>query len=309
MNYYERHLGDYARDAGHLTMLEHGAYTLLLDRYYTTEQGIPADQAHRVCRARTRDEKEAVDTVLAEFFTLSDGVWRNGRAEREVAKMQAKVKAAQENGKRGGRPKRTDKEPGGNPVGFGSVAQPKAHQSPDTSHQNTSVKVGEFSTTDAPWAQFPTDPPGDAEQAPGPSLAGRACLALRGANVHDVNPAHPDLLRLLAAGVKPEDIGATAAELVASGKPARMAYVLRTVESRMQQAAQRPAIEAAPAPDPMAWADTRAGVEAMGCRLGIGPFVELDHSTGRAIPFIAFRRRVLDAWRNQNPPDEMEAAA
>ena len=89
MNYYERHLGDYARDAGHLTMLEHGAYTLLLDRYYTTEHGIPADQAHRVCRARTRDEKEAVDTVLAEFFTLADGMWTNGRAERELADYRA----------------------------------------------------------------------------------------------------------------------------------------------------------------------------------------------------------------------------
>jgi uncharacterized protein YdaU (DUF1376 family) len=33
VNYYERHLGDYAKDAGHLSMLEHGAYSLLLDRY------------------------------------------------------------------------------------------------------------------------------------------------------------------------------------------------------------------------------------------------------------------------------------
>ena len=59
MNYWERHIGDYARDAGHLSMLEHGAYTLLLDRYYSTEQPIPKDQAHRICRARTRDEKLA----------------------------------------------------------------------------------------------------------------------------------------------------------------------------------------------------------------------------------------------------------
>lgn len=84
MNYYERHLGDYARDASHLTMLEHGAYTLLLDRYYTTEQGIPADQAHRICRARSRDEKEAVDTVLAEFFTLRDGVHHQKRVDAEI---------------------------------------------------------------------------------------------------------------------------------------------------------------------------------------------------------------------------------
>ena len=48
MNYYERHLGDYAKDTAHLTMIEHGAYSLLLDRYYGTEQGIPADQRARI---------------------------------------------------------------------------------------------------------------------------------------------------------------------------------------------------------------------------------------------------------------------
>lgn len=133
MNYYERHLGDYAKDAGHLSMLEHGAYSLLLDRYYTTDQPIPQEQAHRICRARTRDERAAVDTVLAEFFVLIDGAWTNGRADREITKMQAKVKAAQENGKRGGRPKRTKDEPSENPVGSDWVTQTKAHQSPDTS--------------------------------------------------------------------------------------------------------------------------------------------------------------------------------
>jgi uncharacterized protein YdaU (DUF1376 family) len=51
MNYYERHLGDYAKDTGHLSLLEHGVYTLLLDRYYATESGIPEDQGHRIARA------------------------------------------------------------------------------------------------------------------------------------------------------------------------------------------------------------------------------------------------------------------
>lgn len=88
MNYYERHLGDYAKDAGHLSMMEHGAYGLLLDRYYTTEQPIPAEQAHRICRARTRDEKAAVDAVLAEFFTLAGGAYTNKRADQEIAKFQ-----------------------------------------------------------------------------------------------------------------------------------------------------------------------------------------------------------------------------
>ena len=33
MNYYKRHIGDYAAKAGHLSPLEHGVYTLLIDAY------------------------------------------------------------------------------------------------------------------------------------------------------------------------------------------------------------------------------------------------------------------------------------
>lgn len=93
MNYYERHLGDYAKDTAHLTMIEHGAYGLLLDRYYGTEAGIPADQVHRVARARTREEKSAVDVVLEEFFQLVDGLWINRRAEEEIRRERKKRSA------------------------------------------------------------------------------------------------------------------------------------------------------------------------------------------------------------------------
>ncbi len=143
MNYYEHHLGDYSKDTAHLTMIEHGAYRLLLDRYYGTEQGIPADQVHRIARARTKDEKAAVDVVLSEFFQLVDGVWINRRAEEEIAKAQVKINAAKENGKKGGRPKKvkpgseneTQPKPSGFLLGSENETQPKALQSPDTSHQ------------------------------------------------------------------------------------------------------------------------------------------------------------------------------
>lgn len=96
MNYYERHLGDYAKDAGHLSMLEHGAYSLLMDRYYTTEAPIPADQAYRLTRARSKDEQEAVDAVLGEFFTLAVDGWRHSRCDAELAKYLDKQDAKAE---------------------------------------------------------------------------------------------------------------------------------------------------------------------------------------------------------------------
>lgn len=168
MNYYERHLGDYAKDAGHLTMLEHGAYSLLLDRYYATEQGIPAEQAHRVCRARTDDEKAAVDIVLAEFFALEDGAWKHSRVEREISKMQTKVRAARENGKRGGRPKApkeeaaahpagshqdTEQKPSGFPVGLIQGAQAKALQTPDTSSTPIPPRGAKAAVSLKTWAE------------------------------------------------------------------------------------------------------------------------------------------------------------
>lgn len=165
MNYYERHLGDFAKDTAHLTMIEHGAYNLLLDRYYSTEKGIPADQAYRVGRARTKEEKQAVDTVLSEFFKLEDGVWIKGRVEEEIAKAQTKINAAKENGKKGGRPKTSksafdegkENKPSGFPVGSVSETKTKAHQTPDTNHHSPVKETAAAVSTDSGHGD--TDPP------------------------------------------------------------------------------------------------------------------------------------------------------
>lgn len=94
MNYYERHIGDYLKDTSHLSLLEHGVYTRLLDVYYTRECGIPADQAARLIGARSKDELAALRAVLEEFFVLSDGAYAQPRAEREIARYQDKQSKA-----------------------------------------------------------------------------------------------------------------------------------------------------------------------------------------------------------------------
>ena len=90
MNYYKRHMGDYARDAGHLSALEHGIYGLLMDWYYVNEQPIPDTKAHRLARS----SREDVLPILQEFFTLIDGAWRHSRIDREIAAYHAKSKKA-----------------------------------------------------------------------------------------------------------------------------------------------------------------------------------------------------------------------
>lgn len=108
MNYYKFNIGDYAAATRHLTMLEHGAYRLLLDLYYTTEQPIPSDlkAAARKAGARSKDEVAAVETVLEEFFTLSPNGWSHARCETEIALFQQKAETNRVVGKRGGRPRK-----------------------------------------------------------------------------------------------------------------------------------------------------------------------------------------------------------
>jgi uncharacterized protein YdaU (DUF1376 family) len=86
MHYYQRHIGDYARDTGHLTVYEHGVYVLLLDRLYGTEKPITARDATQIIRPATKRERESVQRVLDDFFTLTASGYINKRAVQEIEK-------------------------------------------------------------------------------------------------------------------------------------------------------------------------------------------------------------------------------
>lgn len=94
MNYYERHIGDYLKDTSHLSLLEHGIYTRLMDVYYTREGPILESEAARLIGARSKDEKAALKAVLAEFFDLVDGCHVQHRCEVEIARFQDKQRKA-----------------------------------------------------------------------------------------------------------------------------------------------------------------------------------------------------------------------
>lgn len=85
MNYYERHIGDYIKKTAHLSLLEHGIYTRLLDVYYDREAPLPEEKVARLVGARTEPETQALQVVLQEFFELQDGVWVNRRCDEEIS--------------------------------------------------------------------------------------------------------------------------------------------------------------------------------------------------------------------------------
>ena len=89
MNWYPRYPGDYARDTADLTLAEHGAYSLLLDNYYSTKGDIPKEitAVIRICRAFEDYEKQAVKVVLDRFFPVDEyGNRTNKRADKEQDK-------------------------------------------------------------------------------------------------------------------------------------------------------------------------------------------------------------------------------
>ena len=90
VNYYKRHLGDYAKRTRTLTTYEHGVYNLLLDLYYSEEGPFTTDDAMAVCQAKSKPERSSVAKVLDRYFTESDEGWRNSRADEEIAKYQEK---------------------------------------------------------------------------------------------------------------------------------------------------------------------------------------------------------------------------
>ncbi|MHC8408317.1 YdaU family protein [Pseudomonas sp. TMB3-21] len=84
MHYFKRNIGDYHKKAGRLTMLEHGAYTLLLDACYDRERFPTLEEAIDWCWARNKEEVDAVELVLRKFFELVDGVYIQARIQDEI---------------------------------------------------------------------------------------------------------------------------------------------------------------------------------------------------------------------------------
>lgn len=89
MNFYKHFLGDYARDTQDLSLVEHGAYRVLLDHFYATKGEMPNEvpALYRIAKAFTPTERKAVDRVAGKFFPVNgDGRRHNKRAEIEIQK-------------------------------------------------------------------------------------------------------------------------------------------------------------------------------------------------------------------------------
>jgi uncharacterized protein YdaU (DUF1376 family) len=127
MHYFKRNIGDYHKKAGRLTMLEHGAYTLLLDACYDRERFPTMEEAIDWCWARNKEEIDAVELVLRKFFDLIDGRYVQLRIQDEIDAYHAISLKNKEIAANREAAKRTKRAP--------SVNEPAPNQEPLTINQ------------------------------------------------------------------------------------------------------------------------------------------------------------------------------
>lgn len=253
MNYYERHIGDYLKDTSHLSLLEHGVYTRLLDVYYTREGPIPAVDAARLIGARTREERSALASVLAEFFQLVGDQHGQDRCDREIARFQDKRGKAKASAEARWGAQRSQSDGNANAHANASADAMRTHSEGNATREHTGTRPParpqspvtrpnnqeKGRATASEVARVP-DTEGDK-----PTPAGLACKAMRQAGLQAVNPGDPRLIALLEQGATVEELSGVAAEAVEKAKG--FAWVLAVVQSRRTEAA---AIVLAPAVSP-----------------------------------------------------------
>jgi uncharacterized protein YdaU (DUF1376 family) len=226
MHYYKRCIGDYARKAGRLTMLQHGAYTLLLDACYDREIFPSRTEAMDWCWASSPEEIAAVDFVLAKFFTLVSGQYEQKRVLEDLGKYHAtaitnKRIADERETKRKkalADTKQTVDESSTKRVPTDDEAPP--NHKPLTTNQEP-LTINQEQNTHPPTQ---------------PTIAAAVCVALRAEGMGSVNPSNVQLLRLLQDGAQIQEF--VEAGRIAKEKGKGFAYCLGIVEAQQKAVKQ-----------------------------------------------------------------------
>lgn len=223
MNYFSFHVGDYSAHTAHLDLMEDLAYRRMLDLYYRTEKPLPADIAQLARLLRMRDQQAQIESVLKEFFLLTPDGWINGRCDVEIAAYQDRSSKAKKSAQASVAVRREKSQA----FVERSLSDGSANQEPRTNNQEPITKNQEENTNTA----CATD-------------AGRVCVSFRAHGINDVNPGHPGLLSLIAAGATDEEFIGAASTAKERGKG--FAYAIGMLKRQRAEAAQPPPTRAGP---------------------------------------------------------------
>jgi uncharacterized protein YdaU (DUF1376 family) len=179
LNYYKRHLGDYAKDTKTLSVYEHGAYTVVLDYYYSEEGPVSVEDVEALCRPTSAKERASVEKVMLRYFKRDGNHWRHSYADRVIAEWQEKSAKAAESADKRWHSERI--APACPPVCEGNA-----------SHKPLAISQGKETTAASrPRAEFPADFEKAWAEYPkrnGNNPKGRALKAWRARIADDTHP-------------------------------------------------------------------------------------------------------------------------
>lgn len=215
MNFFKLYIGDYQRDTAHLSVTEHGAFMLMLQHYYATEKPLPAGKAlHRMLRAQEKAERDAIDTVAAQFWRATSEGLVNDRADAEISKAATQGETNARIAREREAKRKVQREQHDGSTNRATNDQP--NQTPDTRHQTPDL---EFKDTDCS------------------TEAGRVCGLLRKVGgISDASPGNTEFRALCGVGVS-DDEWLEAARITAE-KGKRFDYLLGVVKGRRAEASE-----------------------------------------------------------------------
>ena len=97
MHYYQFNIGDYKTHTGHLTPIEDICYRRLLDFYYLHEKPLNQSIDKLARLLLLSDYEKELNSVINEYFILTDDGYINNRADKEIKQYQSFI----ESGKQG----------------------------------------------------------------------------------------------------------------------------------------------------------------------------------------------------------------
>ena len=139
MYYYKFNIADWHLATSHLSLEEEAIYFRLINYYYDTEKPIPEETQSVIRRLRLGSYSDSVRIILEEFFTLESDGWHHNRCDDEISQYHDKAEVNQENGKKGGRPKKTQTVSKDNP----DITLTKNHKPLTINQDITPVGVSE----------------------------------------------------------------------------------------------------------------------------------------------------------------------
>ena len=148
-------------------MVQHGAYALLMDYYYSTEKPIPSidNQMMRICSAFDEHEICAVMYVLNEFFVLTDEGYVNNRVEEELEKRRD-ISEKRRNATLAREAKRKKQEKKGSSIDASfDIPNDDTSTSTSTFKKDISNDISKKAAFEKFWEQYPRQRRGDKQKA------------------------------------------------------------------------------------------------------------------------------------------------